>query len=757
VNLLFNQTTLPTNGPPPDYQLLSQSQGGPAGAVNSTFTLSPVSTPPIVPGATYILGIQNTNSTNVSFTLRVDFDVTAPALIANVPGLHLGLNGSGAANSDAFLTKLSFDSLGISNIQSVLFGGTGTDIGWDVAVETNSGNVYVIGSTMSPNFPTTNTVGLLTMTNSGHSDVFVTVVSNDMSGLVYSAYLGGRQNDFGYGVAVAPGGDAYIVGRTLSKNFPTVNPFMTPLQLNNNGFVAKIQFTNPLVSVTIQTAPVNLQVLVDGVTNVAPVTFTNWILGSTHTISTLAVQGTNGVDYVWTNWSDGGTLTHTVVPLTNLTITAGFQVLPTTTVAVVVDGKGSVSPNLTRNTLQAGHSYTVTGKPAAGNLFWGWSMTSGTNISAFITNSQTLTFVWQPGLVLQASFIVNPFIPLKGNFAGLFFQTNEVLFQSSGYFTETLENQGTFSGKIILAGKGYSFSGRFTTNGTFSTSIRQNGAEVVSMSLQLNFGDNSLSGELSNNQFVAELQANRKVFASTNPAPQSAFRYTVSIPGSDDSTTAPGGSGYGTVTVNNSGNLQFSGTLGDGTKVSQGTFVSADGQWPLYSTLYSQKGSILGFLTFTNEPTDDLSGLVNWFKPPVPNSKLYPGGFTIETNAFGSIYSFFKGIPVLNFSPVIIENGVVVPNFGAGPGQVVLEGGGLTQNITNNIILGSKNLVTNEGPNKMSMSINTSSGLFHGNIVDPATHKSIVFNGAVLQKTNIGAGTFLGTTQSGQVLVTPQP
>jgi len=277
------------------------------------------------------------------------------------------------------------------------------------------------------------------------------------------------------------------------------------------------------------------------------------------------------------------------------------------------------------------------------------------------------------------------------------------------------------------------------------------------MSLQLNFGDNSLSGELSNSQFVAELQANRKVFASTNPAPQSAFRYTVSIPGSDDSTTAPGGSGYGTVTVNNSGNLQFSGTLGDGTKVSQGTFVSADGQWPLYSTLYSQKGSILGFLTFTNEPTDDLSGLVNWFKPPVPNSKLYPGGFTIETNAFGSIYSFFKGIPVLNFSPVIIENGVVVPNFGAGPGQVVLEGGGLTQNITNNIILSSKNVVTNEGPNKMSMSINTSSGLFHGNIVDPATHKSIVFNGAVLQKTNIGAGTFLGTTQSGQVLVTPQP
>jgi hypothetical protein len=498
-------------------------------------------------------------------------------------------------------------------------------------------------------------------------------------------------------------------------------------------------------------------VLVDGVTNVAPLTFTNWIAGSTHTISTLSVQETNGVVYVWTNWSDGGTLTHTVVPLTNLTITAGFGVLPATTVAVVVDGKGSVSPNLARNTLQAGHSYTVTAKPAAGYLFWGWTMMSGTNLSTFLTNAATLTFVWQPGLVLQAGFIPNPFIPIQGNYAGLFFQTNEVLFQSSGYFTETLAGQGTFSGKIILAGKSQPFSGRFTTNGSFSTSIPRSGAESVSMSLQLNFGDNSLSGELSNSQFVAELQANRKVFAPTNPAPQSAFRYTVSIPGSDDSTTSPGGSAYGTVTVNSSGGLQFSGTLGDGTKVSQGTFVSADGQWPLYSTLYSQKGSILGFLTFTNEPTDDLSGLISWFKPPVPNSKLYPGGFTVETNAFGSIYSFFRGIPVLNFSPVIIENGVVVPSFGAGPGQVVLEGGGITQSITNNIVLGANNVVTNKGPNRMSMTIVTSSGLFQGSIVNPATGKSIAFNGAVLQKTNIGAGTFLGTTQSGRVSITRQP
>jgi hypothetical protein len=714
-----------------------------------------------LPGATYILGIQNTNSTNVSFTLQVNFDVTAPTLVVNVPGLHLGLNGPGVLNSDAFLTKLSFDSLGISNIQSVLFGGTGTDIGWDIAVETNSGNVYVIGSTTSKNFPTTNTVGVLTSTNTGQSDVFITVVSNDMSGLAYSTYLGGRKNDYGYGLVVGPGGDAYIVGRTLSTNFPVVNPFMVPTQRNNNAFVAKIQFTNPLVSVTLQTAPVNLQVLVDGVTNLAPVTFSNWTAGSTHTISTISVQDTtNGATYVWTNWSDGGTLTHTVVPLTNYTITARFGLLPTSTVAVVVDGKGSVSPNLSRNTLQAGQTYSVTANPGSGYIFLGWTMISGTNAPAFVTNSTNLKFVWQPGLVLQASFIPNPFIPVKGNYAGLFYQTNEVLFDSSGYFTENLASQGTFSGKIQLAGKSYSFSGKFTTNGTFSTSIPRTGAEPISMSLQLNF-DNSLSGELSNSQWVAELLANRKIFASTNPAPQSAYRYTLTIPGSDDSTSTPGGYAYGTVTVNSSGALQFSETLGDGTKVSQGSFVSEDGVWPLFATPYSRKGSILGWITFTNEPGDDLSGLVHWFKPSQTNTKLYPGGFTVETNAFGSIYSFVRGVPVLNFNPVIVENGIFVQNLGPSPGQVVLQAGGLTRSITNNIVLGDNNIVTNKGPNKLSMSISTGNGLFHGNIVDPASGKSIPFNGAVLQKTNLGFGTFLGTplgsTQSGRVLITPRP
>jgi hypothetical protein len=149
-------------------------------------------------------------------------------------------------NSDAFLTKLSFNSNGARIVYSSVFGGTNTDIGWDLAIETNSGNAYVIGSTISTNFPTFNATNFPAVTNfhpgklTGSNDVFVTVFSADGGSLVYSILLGGTRDDFGYGIAVDPAGNAYIGGRTLSTNFPEVNAFSPPLQRTNNSFVAKI-------------------------------------------------------------------------------------------------------------------------------------------------------------------------------------------------------------------------------------------------------------------------------------------------------------------------------------------------------------------------------------------------------------------------------------------------------------------------------------------------------------------------------------
>ena len=106
-----------------------------------------------------------------------------------------------------------------------MFGGNGVDMGNGVAVDP-AGNVFVTGSASSTNFPTYNVPGLMSATNSGKSDAFVIAFTNTTAtaagtNLLYSGYLGGKDNDFGYGIAVDANDNAYVVGQTLSTNFPT--------------------------------------------------------------------------------------------------------------------------------------------------------------------------------------------------------------------------------------------------------------------------------------------------------------------------------------------------------------------------------------------------------------------------------------------------------------------------------------------------------------------------------------------------------
>jgi hypothetical protein len=82
-----------------------------------------------------------------------------------------------------------------------------------------------------------------------------------------------------------------------------------------------------------------------------------------------------------------------------------------------------------------------------------------------------------------------------------------------------------------------------------------------------------------------------------------------------------------------------------------------------------------------------------------------------------------------------------------------LEGGGLTQSITNLFTLEANNVV--KGSNKLSLTITTTTGLFKGTTTNSAG-ATISFNGAVFQKQTNGFGQFLNADQSGNVYVAPQ-
>jgi subtilisin-like proprotein convertase family protein/endonuclease/exonuclease/phosphatase family metal-dependent hydrolase len=76
LNLFFNQTNLPTGKKPGDYTLLAGSLGGIGNPIMGTNT-----TPRLIPGSTYYLGVQNTNNFLVTFGLKVNFHLVLPAPI----------------------------------------------------------------------------------------------------------------------------------------------------------------------------------------------------------------------------------------------------------------------------------------------------------------------------------------------------------------------------------------------------------------------------------------------------------------------------------------------------------------------------------------------------------------------------------------------------------------------------------------------------------------------------------------------------
>jgi hypothetical protein len=100
---------------------------------------------------------------------------------------------------------------------STYLGGTSGEEGFGIAVD-SAGNAYVTGFTASTDFPTTTGAFQSTL---GGSDTFVSKLNPTGTALVYSTYLGGTNNDVGYGIAVDGAGDAYVTGATQSTDFPT--------------------------------------------------------------------------------------------------------------------------------------------------------------------------------------------------------------------------------------------------------------------------------------------------------------------------------------------------------------------------------------------------------------------------------------------------------------------------------------------------------------------------------------------------------
>lgn len=136
--------------------------------------------------------------------------------------------------TDAFVAKLNTNASGAAAlVYATYLGGSAGDQAEDVEID-GFGNPYVVGYTDSDDFPTEDEY----QADQASTDAFIARLDSMGSGLLYSSYLGGSDNDYGKGIAVDAQGRAYISGYTLSDDFPTKNQYQTD-QGDDDPFVAK--------------------------------------------------------------------------------------------------------------------------------------------------------------------------------------------------------------------------------------------------------------------------------------------------------------------------------------------------------------------------------------------------------------------------------------------------------------------------------------------------------------------------------------
>jgi hypothetical protein len=135
-------------------------------------------------------------------------------------GSAIATAGAGSSIVSAFVLELNpgLSSGTSSLVYSTYLGGTtGNQTANGIALD-SGGNIYVIGTTKSTDFPVTSTAYQSAL--DGLQDAFLCEISLGSTALTYSTYLGGELEDDGRGIAIASNGLVYFAASTNSTQFP---------------------------------------------------------------------------------------------------------------------------------------------------------------------------------------------------------------------------------------------------------------------------------------------------------------------------------------------------------------------------------------------------------------------------------------------------------------------------------------------------------------------------------------------------------
>jgi len=140
---------------------------------------------------------------------------------AGYPIVGNALQTSFGGVTDGVITKISADGSAI--LASTYLGGTLQDEIEGIGVDENN-NIYLTGTAFSSNFPVTINTAYQPNKGAG-SDGHITVVSPDLSTVLYGTFIGGSGADKLRTCHVDEWGKVYGAGSSGSNNFPVFNAF----------------------------------------------------------------------------------------------------------------------------------------------------------------------------------------------------------------------------------------------------------------------------------------------------------------------------------------------------------------------------------------------------------------------------------------------------------------------------------------------------------------------------------------------------
>ncbi len=147
---------------------------------------------------------------------------------------------NGTSNSifhfgDMFVAK--FDNNLENCLAATYVGSVGDEAGYSMTINNNN-NIVLVGATDNGNYPTTENV--YQPNYKGGMDAFVSVLSNDLTMLINSTFVGGNAYDIGWDISYNASSSTYIIcGETKSTNYPTTDGVvLNHLIDQENGFIS---------------------------------------------------------------------------------------------------------------------------------------------------------------------------------------------------------------------------------------------------------------------------------------------------------------------------------------------------------------------------------------------------------------------------------------------------------------------------------------------------------------------------------------